>query len=433
MYNLRSSARRIIAASACAALLAVVAPAVGAGPESAAPGGAVASAQTTERRPATSGRTTSPAPERTSPRATEDAAATKDGDAGKADRRGESRDAERTTSESTAETTTEPAPETTRGEDSRDEFPEPLTDYGAELRDRMDEVTERIADDGGTIGLAFLDRATGEIVCNANCGESFKLASLSKVFMAEVVGYTNYTPPEKGKYAPGEGDMPVSANRDAMLRDDMIRLSDNEATEAIWSRYGRTAIIENVKERYGLSDATRPHGDWGQWSSSPLDMVMFFDGMLSGEGGMSETETDYLAELMYSLPRYSYGDADQDIGLRAGLPDERVATKGGWYDPRIRTSAGFFGEDDRFVMAALGANIAPDDLTGAVAAVFPEGHVELDRLPAPGETPVTRAASSDSVAGAVPGGGPNWILGLLAATAVGFALGWALRRTGGTD
>lgn len=309
-------------------------------------------------------------------------------------------------------------------------MPEPVTAYGREIQARMDEATARIEENGGTIGMAFMDRRTGEIICNDNCLEPFRLASLSKVFIAEVVGFTNYTPPKRGKYEAGDGDMPVAANRDAMLRDDMIRLSDNEATNALWARYGRTEIIENVAERYGLSEATIPNGDWGAWRTSPLDMVHFFDRMLEGEGGMSEVETEYLVDLMYSLPRYSYGDSDQNIGLRGALPDERIATKGGWNDPEIRTSAGFFGERDRYAMAVFASHVAPDDFTEAIAEVFPEGHVEQEPSD---DSKFTLAGAADGGVGAVSSAGLPWIGGLLAATAAGFLMGWVLRRPDGRD
>lgn len=319
------------------------------------------------------------------------------------------------------------------GDDDSDDpaMPEPTTAYGREIQGRMDEVTARIDEDGGTIGMAFMDRQTGEIVCNENCLEPFRLASLSKVFIAEVVGYTNYTPPRRGRYEAGDGDMPVEGNQDAMLRDDMIRLSDNEATNALWARYGRTEIIENVAERYGLSDATIPNGDWGSWSTSPLDMVNFFDGMLEGEGGMSEVETDYLVQLMYSLPRYSYGNSDQNIGLRAALPDERIATKAGWYDPRIRTSAGFFGEDDRYAIAVFASRVSPDDFTEAIADVFPEGHVLRDGEDEDGNATYAFAGAAEGGGGAVGSASLPWIGGILLAAGAGFFMGWALRRPGG--
>ncbi|MFD5868927.1 serine hydrolase [Corynebacterium sp. NPDC060344] len=312
-------------------------------------------------------------------------------------------------------------------EDDAPSRPAPTTDVGREIEARMDEATETIADEGGLIGMAFLDRETGELICNDQCLDSFALASLSKVFIAEVVGYTNYeSPGRRGKIERGEGDMPVEGNADAMLRDDMVRYSDNEATNALWSRYGGTAIVDNVTERYGLSDATIPNPDWGSTKSSAADMVTFFDGVLSGEGDLSEVETRYLVQLMYSLPRYSYGNADQNIGLRAALPDEFVGVKGGWYDPKIRTSAGFFGEDDRYVMAVLSRDVSPEEFTDAIAHVFPEGGTAVEER---GDEAIRQATAVNVAAAADDGSSAPWMLALLAAAAAGFGVGWMMRRT----
>ena len=394
MFNPRFPGRRIAAASACAALFLAAAPAAvptqASDASFAPPTAAAAEKRTSEEEPA-DGKTADKA------------------DDGK------------TTGKATGEKAADDKPAT-----DEPAIPEPTTDVGREIRARMDEATETITDNGGLIGMAFLDRETGEIVCNDQCQDPFALASLSKVFIAEVVGYTNYERPgRKGEIEAGEGDMPVEGNVDAMLRDDMIRYSDNDATNALWRNYGGTKVIDSVKERYGLGDTTIPNSDWGSTQASAADMVTFFEGMLERDGGMSEVETRYLVQLMYSLPRYSYGNADQNIGLRAALPDEFIGVKGGWVDPKIRTSAGFFGEDDRYVMAVLTRHVSPADFTASIAHVFPEGGASVEER---GDEAI-RQASSVTAADADAGGSATpWVVALLAATAAGFGLGWQMRR-----
>lgn len=281
-------------------------------------------------------------------------------------------------------------------------------------------ATENAKKEGATLGMTILDRQTGEFVCNAECDHSFVLASLSKVFIAETVGYTNYTPSKNGEIVAGTGEMPVEGNADAMARDDMMRYSNNEYTLQLWNRYGATNIIASAKERYGLSDATIADPDWGSTKSSPADLVRFLDGVISGKGGMSEEETEYLISLMYSLPKYSYGNADQDFGIRAGLPGETVGQKGGWYDPETRTSAGFFGDDERYVMAVLASNGKVDTLTEAVHTVFPEGVVR------PGEsTTRTNKTAATTDQAVLDRYSPMW---LIITAAAGFGLGWLVRK-----
>lgn len=388
MFNPRSPGRRIAAASACAALFLAAAPAAVPTQASDAPF-ALPTAAAAEKKTSDEKATDEKTPD-------------------------EKPATDKTTDKAADESTDEPA------------IPEPTTDVGREIRARMDEATETITDKGGLIGMAFLDRETGEIVCNDQCQDPFALASLSKVFIAEVVGYTNYERPgRKGEIEAGEGDMPVEGNVDAMLRDDMIRYSDNDATNALWRNYGGTKVIDSVKERYGLGDTTIPNSDWGSTQASAADMVTFFEGMLERDGGMSEVETRYLVQLMYSLPRYSYGNADQNIGLRAALPDEFIGVKGGWVDPKIRTSAGFFGEDDRYVMAVLTRHVSPADFTASIAHVFPEGGASVEER---GDEAIRQAGSVTAADADAGGSATPWVLALLAATAAGFGLGWQMRR-----
>lgn len=314
----------------------------------------------------------------------------------------------------------------------------PAMDYD-EVEKRMEEATEKAAGDGVTLGMALYDRATGTMVSNSLGKDPFPLASVAKAFIAETVGYTNYTPPEDGDIKAGEGEMEPAATHDAILRDASMRLSDNEATDALWAEYGRTGIIGSVKKRYGLSDATQERSFWAGTTSSAEDLATFFAGVLDGTGGMSEEQTEYFVRLMYSLPRYSYGQADQDFGIRAGLPKELVGQKGGWDDPLIRNSAGFFGEDQRFTMAVLTkGDTSLEAATRAVEHVFPDGqavpHLEGPALlddPASADDgeDVTAAGSTMPLAG---GGGPSTAalagIGLIVVLAA-FGLGWALRGT----
>lgn len=160
-----------------------------------------------------------------------------------------------------------------------------LPDYDA-IQDRMDEVTDEF-DGQGKVGIALLDRATGTMMSNVDGQSPFSLASTTKIFIAKVVGFTNFNP-DDGPMEQGQGITPDSSVQDNMLRDDAIRLSDNEATTELWNSYGSREIIESVKERYGLSDATVASGDWGAVTSSPEDLAYFFDGLLDGSGGLSQ-------------------------------------------------------------------------------------------------------------------------------------------------
>lgn len=304
-----------------------------------------------------------------------------------------------------------------------------VPDYAA-IQERMDEVTEEFSD-RGRVGIALLDRANGTLLTNEFGDSPFTLASTTKIYVAEVVGFTNFNP-DDGPMAQGSGDTPDSSVKDNMLRDDAVRLSDNDATTSLWREYGGREIIDSVKERYGLSDATINNGDWGSVSSSPEDLVIFFDGMLNGSGGLPEHESDYLKRLLYSSPKYSYGGTDQDFGLRAGAPGLPSGQKNGWVPPRYLNSAGFLGDDERFAMAVLTERLSADQVTEVVDVVLDGGDAITD--PASVDRSTGAALASLSEQDGVEASGSSTGINVLTTTGIAVAvallaylLGWAVR------
>nr|WP_255549390.1 class A beta-lactamase-related serine hydrolase [Corynebacterium sp. TAE3-ERU12] len=271
------------------------------------------------------------------------------------------------------------------------------------------------------------------MVSNKHGAQQFTLASLAKVFIAETIGYQVYDPPKNG-IAQGVGEMPVSAEPEAELRDRMIRLSDNDATTRLWDTYGRSEIIDNAAKRYDLPDTTSG-GLWTLVKSTPEDMCRFFDGILDGRGGLSREETDYYKRLLISVPKYSYGAMNQDIGIRAAMPEELVGQKNGWVDPSRRTTAGFFGEDQRFTIAVLTTGVNnPNDLTDAIRTVvsgtgaYQAENAAQRRQPVdPEDMPQAAETKQLSDGGGIPVA--LAVLGALAAAAIGFGLGWFIRRS----
>lgn len=300
-----------------------------------------------------------------------------------------------------------------------------LPDYDA-IQDRMDEITEEL-NGQGRVGIALLDRATGTMLSNEDGQSPFSLASTTKIFIAEVVGFTNFNP-DDGPMEQGEGITPDSSVQDNMLRDDAIRLSDNEATTSLWSSYGSRDIIESVKERYGLSDATVASGDWGAVTSSPEDLAYFFDGLLDGSGGLSQQESTYLTNLLYSSPKYSYGGTDQDFGLRAGAPNLPTGQKNGWVPPSYLNSAGFLGDDERFTMAVLTQNLSADDVTDIVDFALEGGDAITDPDSGSDDSAQILTMENSSDSGTIAGVSVFAIAGgAILIAALAYILGWMNR------
>lgn len=150
--------------------------------------------------------------------------------------------------------------------------------------------------------------------------------------------------------------------------------------------------------------------------------------MLDGSGGLSQQESNYLTNLLYSSPKYSYGGTDQDFGLRAGAPDLPAGQKNGWVPPSYLNSAGFLGDDERFTMAVLTQNLSAEDVTDIVDFV-PEGGEAITNPDAGSDDAaqvlaIENSADSGTIAGlsafAVAGGAI--IIAVLA-----YVLGWMNR------
>lgn len=312
-----------------------------------------------------------------------------------------------------------------------------LTASKTELQHRIDQASADFQAKGGRVGIALLDRHSGMLLTNDTGDQTFPLASVTKILIAEQVAFHNYTHPEDDKdgkkshaASPGKDpEMTVDETslEDMLARDNMIRLSDNEATDLLWERYGGTQLVGEVAERYGLEN-TRDVGFWPGAQSTAADMATFLGGVLDGDGGLGQRETIYFADLMHSVPKFSYGMMDQDFGVRGGLPEETVGTKNGWDGRLINNSTGIFGPNNQFVMVVLSGNSNPEDVTEAVRTVFPEGKVAES---GPSSRAITvpeapEAAADSSVLPKSPT--TKWVTGMLVALILGFSAGWLLRK-----
>jgi hypothetical protein len=232
---------------------------------------------------------------------------------------------------------------------------------------------------GTTAGIAVLDRATGTYSDNGpNAHLPFGSASLVKLFIADRVLQSAYVP----------GRTVSTADRTALTR--MLRSSDDTAANSFWGRFGANAIVTDVAEAYGLTETAPPANPryWGLTQVTAHDMVTFYDGLLSGSGGLNATDRSWIvAQLRASTPTGTDG-VYQWFGLHDGLPGEPViGVKQGWMccfsDGYIwRHSTGIVGQDSRYVVVVLARDAAAQTSahtvaasTGAVRAMFPAGLV----------------------------------------------------------
>ncbi|UXA10090.1 class A beta-lactamase-related serine hydrolase [Mycobacterium sp. SMC-8] len=246
------------------------------------------------------------------------------------------------------------------------------------LPDRAARATAQAADAGAEITTAVLDRNTGQLVTNGN-DMTIAIASVAKLFIADDL-----------LLQVANGDTELSPKDRASL-DLMLRASDDSAAEVFWNRSGRSAIIDRVVKRYGLSATRRPgNGRWFNTTSTATDLVRYYDMLLSGAGGLPPEQVKIiLSNLAASTPTAPDGMVPggvypQRFGIPEGLFAERVAVKQGWMccvgADWMHLSTGVVGTDRRYIVVIGSMQPASDDvarqtITDAVKTMFPGGRI----------------------------------------------------------
>lgn len=235
------------------------------------------------------------------------------------------------------------------------------------VQDRIQQATEQATERGATISVTVLDRSTGQLFSN-DTATTMAIASVAKLFIADDVVWQG----------------PLSADDRAEL-DTMLRSSDDDAAEDLWSRNGGDAIINRVASRYGLG-ATTPgfDGRWWNTISTSADLVHYYDMLLNGAGGLSAIQANVIIENLAQSTPTGMDGYPQRFGIPDGLFAEPVAVKQGWMccigADWMHLSTGVIGPDRRYVMA-IGSLQAEDDataratITEAVKTIFPGGRV----------------------------------------------------------
>ena len=242
----------------------------------------------------------------------------------------------------------------------------------------VDAGSSEAAARGTTAGIALLDRRTGRYTDNGPTAHQwFGSASLVKLFIADSVLRRART-----------GEIRLSdADRNSLGL--MLRSSDDAAASSMWSRFGSSSIVTDVKARYGLAETAPPANPryWGLTQVTARDLTTFYDGMLSGRGGLDGADRDFIVDQLRRATDRGTDGVYQWFGLHDGLPRDTVGVKQGWMccfsDGYIwRHSTGLIGPDARYVVVVLardearqGAGHTEASTTRIVQRMFPAGLV----------------------------------------------------------
>jgi hypothetical protein len=198
------------------------------------------------------------------------------------------------------------------------------------------------------LAVAVLDRETGELSLGARGGEPYYTASLSKVLVAvDVLDRRRL-------------DGLAVADADIALLNRALGPSDDNAMNALWSRFDGAGGIGRVSSRMGLTGTTGPRdpSQWGEVSMSAEDSVRTWQYMLED---MPTADRDLLVSAMDAAPARAADGFNQAFGLLAPAVDGPGApgavAKQGWMccfsGKYYIHSTGAVGSDRRFLMALL--------------------------------------------------------------------------------
>lgn len=139
----------------------------------------------------------------------------------------------------------------------------------------------------------------------------------------------------------------------------MVQGNEGPATDAMWERYGKNAIINDLIQRYNLQE-TIPGESWSDIQMSAVDVGRLLRRFLDDDG-ISSKKKAWTMTLMRNTATNSGGN-DLSFGLPATLGanngEERLSWMQGWSgtgsNTMIRSSVGVYGNDMRYIVVMLG-------------------------------------------------------------------------------
>ncbi|WP_431868682.1 serine hydrolase [Nocardiopsis eucommiae] len=166
----------------------------------------------------------------------------------------------------------------------------------------------------------------------------------------------------------------------------MIRYSDNTVVDDLYARLGFTDGFRRHADRLGFT-ATEPHpgGSWGATTTTAADQIRLLRALYTDEGPLSEDDRALVRALMAEVaPEQAWGVS------AAAAPGDTVGVKNGWTPrepdgPWIINSVGHVGGPDREYLVAVLSEGHPDHASGVdlVEKLVTEVTGAIEGRPAP--------------------------------------------------
>ncbi len=171
--------------------------------------------------------------------------------------------------------------------------------------------------DDTTLGVAVLDLATGQTATNDEGDTALRAASVAKLFTVVDVLTRR-----------ASGEVPTTAADDERIRQ-ALSVSDDEAMNALWSRFDGPAGIRRVSTLLGLTETTPPTDDsqWGEVETSARDVATLY-GFVSTR--LAPADRDLMISSLTAAPTTAADGFDQGYGLLDPSRRGGAAAKQGW-------------------------------------------------------------------------------------------------------
>ncbi|WP_158703451.1 serine hydrolase [Pseudonocardia dioxanivorans] len=218
----------------------------------------------------------------------------------------------------------------------------------------VDAVDAVDAASSSDLGVAVLDRDTGQQAVGARGSEQFYSASVVKLYTVVAILHRVET-----------GEVTLSA-ADTTDIQRALSLSDDQAMDALWEKFGGPATVSQAIALAGLTDSAPPTdaSQWGEALISARDVVTLYDYVLTS---MAPSSRDMIMNALTSAQDTGADGFDQAFGLLAPPRARAVAAKQGWMwigtQFYLHTTGVLPG--DRYVIAIFSKNAAS---SGAAAA-----------------------------------------------------------------
>lgn len=193
------------------------------------------------------------------------------------------------------------------------------------------------------IGVAVLDRQTGQLNVGAEGATPFYSASVVKLFT--VVDIVHRAETGRATLSP--------AQLDNMQR--ALTVSDDNAMNALWEQFDGSSTVTEMVGLANLQDTQPPAdpGEWGETKVSARDVVAVYQYLLTS---INPSDAQWVLNALSSAQNTGADGFDQAFGLLVSPRPTGVAAKQGWMvdgGSEYLHSTGIVGSGNRYLVAVL--------------------------------------------------------------------------------